>query len=246
MDAFATPEEKRRYNRRLFATIAARYDLITRLLSGGMDQRWKARLVDLTGAAHGTRALDLACGTGDVAQRLLARGAAVIGLDLTPAMLHLARTRPDTASIHWVCGDMTSLPLPSSTIDVVTTSYGLRNVPDLSRALAEIHRVLADDGRVASLDFNRPESRVVRGIYLGYLTVVGSTLGWLLHRDADTYRYIPASIRRYPGASGVARMMEAAGFSDVRVLPVLGGLMAIHLATKRPTAGIRNGNKSAS
>jgi ubiquinone/menaquinone biosynthesis methyltransferase len=248
--AFESPETKRRYNQRLFATIAARYDLITRLLSFGLDQRWKARLVEATGASAGTRALDLACGTGDVAERLAARQARVTGLDLTPAMLAIARAKPRARSgapdIRWVCGDMTALPLQGESVDVVTTSYGLRNVPDLPRALREMHRVLSNGGRLASLDFNRPASPIVRGVYLAYLTAVGSTLGWLLHRDPDTYRYIPASIRRYPGASGVARMMEEAGFSDVRVLPVLGGLMAIHLAIRRPTAGIRNGSKSVS
>ncbi len=244
--AFDSPEDKRRYVRRLFATIAARYDLITRVLSFGLDQRWKARLVEATGATSGSRALDLACGTGDLAHRLAARGASVTGLDVTPAMLVLARAKPASAGIGWVAADMTALPLPDRSVDVITTGYGLRNVPDLRLALSEAYRVLDDNGRLASLDFNRPESAIVRGPYLAYLTVVGSALGWLLHRDPDTYRYIPASIKRYPGAAGVARLMEDAGFTDVRVVPVLGGLMAIHLATKRPIAGIRNGSRSES
>ena len=244
--AFDSPEDKRRYVRRLFATIATRYDLITRVLSFGLDQRWKAQLVASTGASVGSRALDLACGTGDLAQRLAARGASVTGLDVTPVMLVLARAKPANAGIRWVAGDMTALPLSSASVDVITTGYGLRNVPDLKLALAEVYRVLDDNGRLASLDFNRPESAIVRGPYLAYLTVVGAVLGWLLHRDPDTYRYIPASIRRYPGAASVARLIEDAGFAEVRVVPVLGGLMAIHLAAKRPIAGIRNGSKSTS
>lgn len=244
--AFDSPADKRRYVRRLFATIAGRYDLITRLLSFGLDQRWKIRLVDATAASTGTRALDLACGTGDIAGLLATRGAVVAGLDITPAMLTLALAKPHGDAIRWIAGDMTALPFPDASFDVITTGYGLRNVPDLPRALSEAHRVLAAEGRLASLDFNRPDSRVVRAVYLAYLTVVGSVLGWALHRDADTYRYIPASIRRYPGANGVARLMEKAGFVDVRVLPVLGGLMAIHLAAKRPIAGIRNGSRSVS
>jgi demethylmenaquinone methyltransferase/2-methoxy-6-polyprenyl-1,4-benzoquinol methylase len=244
--AFDSPAGKRRYVRRLFATIAGRYDLITRLLSFGLDQRWKARLVDAAGVAAGTRALDLACGTGDIAALMATRGAVVTGLDITPAMLTLARAKPHGRAIRWIAGDMTALPLPDSSVDVITTGYGLRNVPDLPRALSEAHRVLAGDGRLASLDFNRPESRAVRAVYLAYLSVVGSVLGWALHRDSDTYRYIPASIKRYPGANGVARLIEDAGFVDVRVVPVLGGLMAIHLAAKRPIAGIRNGSRSVS
>jgi demethylmenaquinone methyltransferase/2-methoxy-6-polyprenyl-1,4-benzoquinol methylase len=128
---------------------------------------------------------------------------------------------------------MGALPFASGAFDVVTTGYGLRNVPDLDNALAEIARVLEPGGRLLSLDFNRPANPLVRAVYLAYLTVVGSTLGTVLHGDADTYRYIPESIRNYPGANGVARMMHAHGFTSVRVLPVLGGLMAIHVAARK-------------
>jgi len=105
-------------------------------------------------------------------------------------------------------------------------------VPDLDVALAEIARVLRPGGRMLSLDFNRPESRVVRACFLAYLTAVGGALGWLLHRDPDTYRYIPASIRRYPGAAGVARKLVTHGFTDVRAIPLLFGLMSLHRATR--------------
>jgi ubiquinone/menaquinone biosynthesis methyltransferase len=244
--AFDSPEDKRRHVRRLFETISGRYDLITRLLSFGLDQRWKARLIEALAVGPATRALDLACGTGDLAIAMAAAGASVVGLDITPSMLKLARVKPHAGAIRWIAGDMTSLPFAGESVDVITTGYGLRNVPDLPRALGEAHRVLRDHGQLASLDFNRPDSSIVRGIYLAYLSVVGATLGWVLHRDSETYRYIPASIKRYPGATAVARMMERAGFEDVKVLPVLGGLMAIHLAAKRPIAGIRNASRSAS
>jgi demethylmenaquinone methyltransferase/2-methoxy-6-polyprenyl-1,4-benzoquinol methylase len=95
-----------------------------------------------------------------------------------------------------------------------------------------VARVLKPGGRLLSLDFNRPESAMVRGPYLAYLTIVGSTLGWILHRDPDTYRYIPASIRRYPGARGVADRMAARGFTKVRIVPLLFGLMTLHLAER--------------
>jgi len=129
-------------------------------------------------------------------------------------------------------GDMLALPFGAGCFSVVTTGYGLRNVPDLGATIDEIHRVLAPGGRVLSLDFNKPANAVVRSAYLAYLTAVGSLLGYVLHRDPDTYRYIPESIRRYPGARGVARMFEQHGFVDVRVIPLLGGLMAIHVARK--------------
>ena len=217
----------------MFGTIAERYDFITRFLSFGRDRSWKIRLVDLAGVGPGSRVLDLACGTGDIAFEAVRRGAAVVGLDITPRMIELARVKPEAAGrVSWTVADMTALPVTSTSFDVITTGYGLRNVPDLPRALSEMHRVLRAGGVVCALDFDRPERAWIRAVYLAYLTVVGSTLGWVLHRDPDTYRYIPASIRRYPGARGVVRLMEEAGFSDVKHIPVFGGFMAIHVGRK--------------
>lgn len=237
--AFESPAAKARYVRTLFATIADRYDLITRVLSYGMDGRWKARLVARAAVVPGERALDLASGTGDLAFALAARGAHVVGLDVTHRMLQLAAGKARAAGargVTWTVGDMAALPCPSAAFTLVTTSYGLRNVPDLETAIDEIVRVLAPGGRLLSLDFNRPSSPVIRAIYLAYLTAVGATLGWLLHGDPDTYRYIPASIRRYPGAAGVADRLRARGLVDVEAVPVLWGLMAIHVA-RRPAGG---------
>ena len=228
--ALAGPDSKSRYVRRLFSTIADRYDLITRLLSYGQDRRWKARVVALSGARPGLRALDLACGTGDIAFALAAHGADVVGLDITHRMLQLARTKGMTA--RFVTGDMLALPFRDEAFDVVTTGYGLRNVPDLPGAIAEMRRVLRPGGVLLSLDFDRPGNPVVRAVYLAYLTVVGSALGFILHRDPDTYRYIPESIRRYPGAIEVNAIISRAGFTESTCLPVLGGLMAIHHAQR--------------
>lgn len=230
--AFATPETKRRYVRRLFGTIADRYDFITRFLSFGRDAKWKTRMIDGVEIQAGWRVLDLACGTGDLAFDAASRGAHVVGLDITPRMVELARAKGGAGGPAWIVGDMTALPVQAGAFDLVTTGYGLRNVPDLPGALAEIHRVLRPGGRVCSLDFDRPETGWIRAVYLTYLTAVGSSLGWVLHRDPDTYRYIPASIRRYPGARGVVALMEQAGFRDVRHVRVLGGFMAIHTARK--------------
>lgn len=233
--AFDSPDAKRRHVRRLFTTIAERYDFITPVLSYGQDRRWKHRVVDLAQVVRGERALDLACGTGDLAYLVAARGAAVVGVDLTPRMLQLAQAKArveETTRIGWIVGDMIALPFPSGAFALVTTSYGLRNVPDLDLAIREAARVLAPGGRLVSLDFNRPSQAAVRGAYLAYLTVVGGALGWALHGDPDTYRYIPASIRRYPGADGVTHRLLAHGFADVRVIPVLWGLMTIHVARR--------------
>ena len=224
----ATPDGKRRYVRRLFATIADRYDFITRFLSYGQDHRWKRRLIALAALRPDDRVLDLACGTGDLLFAAAPQVRMAVGLDVTHRMLQLAQRRAREAGL--ITGDMLALPFASERFDVVTTGYGLRNVPDIKAAIAEIRRVLAPGGRLLSLDFNRPENRVVRTAYLAYLTGIGSALGLVLHGDADTYRYIPESIRQYPGARGVARLLEDAGFREVQVVQVLGGLMAIHSA----------------
>lgn len=229
----ATPDGKRRYVRSLFATIADRYDVITSLLSYGQDRRWKQRLVSLAAPSSGMLALDLATGTGDIAFLLQDRGVRTVGLDVTHRMIVLARSkRPPSAAPAFLVGDMMALPFPSASFDVVTTGYGLRNVPDLTMAIDEMYRVLRRGGQALSLDFNRPSQAVVRGVYLLYLSAVGGMLGWVLHRDPDTYRYIPASIRTYPGAEAVAELMKARGFTRVRHHRVLGGLMAIHHAWK--------------
>ena len=226
--------------RRLFATIADRYDFITRFLSYGQDRRWKQRLIALAALQPSDRVLDLACGTGDITFEAAHTARSVVGLDVTFRMVQLAMQRRATTghnpragkrrAVSFVTGDMLALPFPDHAFNVVTVGYGLRNVPDLDRSLREIRRVLTPRGRLLSLDFNRPADPIVRAAYLAYLTVVGSALGFALHGDPDTYRYIPASIRNYPGATGVAEMMRHHGFTHVDVVPVLGGLMTIHVA----------------
>jgi demethylmenaquinone methyltransferase/2-methoxy-6-polyprenyl-1,4-benzoquinol methylase len=234
-EALATPEGKRRYVRSLFATIAERYDFITVALSWGQDRRWKARLVALAAPGPRTRSLDLATGTGDIAYALAARSALVVGLDITARMIDLARLKAGQQTVtppRFLIGDMTALPFDAASFDLVTTGYGLRNVPDLPGAIDEIHRVLRPGGQALSLDFNRPSGRVVRALYLRYLTLVGGALGRALHGDPDTYRYIPASIARYPGAEGISQLMRSRGFARVLHYPVLGGLLTIHQAYK--------------
>ncbi len=148
-------------------------------------------------------------------------------------MIELARAKiAARPMVEFLVGDMLALPFAADSFDIVTTGYGLRNVPNLAAAIDEIDRVVSANGQVLSLDFNRPANPAVRAVYLAYLTVVGAALGWVLHRDPDTYRYIPASIRQYPGAEAVARMFESRGFSRVRCYRILGGLMTIHHASR--------------
>jgi demethylmenaquinone methyltransferase/2-methoxy-6-polyprenyl-1,4-benzoquinol methylase len=203
-------------------------------------------VIALAAPRTGQRVLDLATGTGDLAFAAAARGARVVGLDVTQRMIELAREKLNGArrlqpsgdrsskgvALHFLVGDMLALPFPVGSFDIVTTGYGLRNVPDLGQAIDEISRVLVPGGQALSLDFNRPSNPLIRALYLCYLTLIGAALGWTLHRDPDTYRYIPASIRQYPGAEAVERMFASRGFSRVRHYRVLGGLMAIHHATR--------------
>ena len=236
--AFTSPEQKRRFVRALFSTIADRYDLITVVLSFGRDQAWKRRLVREAAIERGDRVVDLACGTGDIAFEAAQSSTAVTGLDVTFRMIELARRKAaQTAAAfsapRFAVADMMALPLADASVDVITTGYGLRNVPRLEDAMSEIARVLRPAGRLVSLDFNRPRLAIVRWPYLAYLTIVGSLLGLILHRDPDTYRYIPESVRRYPGAGGVADLLRAHGFREVRIVPVLGGLMTIHVAYRK-------------
>ncbi len=179
-------------------------------------------------------ALDLATGTGDIAFLLHDRSARTIGLDVTLRMIELAKAkRPAALAPQFIVGDMTALPFPSGSVrygdDGVWTSKrsgsddrDRRNLPGAAPRRA---------GRYRSISIDR-HSLLLRSFYLLYLTLVGGMLGWVLHRDPDTYRYIPASIRTYPGAEGVAALMRARGFTTVRHYPVLGGLMAIHHALK--------------
>lgn len=232
--ALATPAAKRRYVADLFERIAGRYDLITGLLSYGRDRRWKARLVEMAQVRAGERAMDLACGTGDLTFALAARGARVVGLDFAASMVaHAVKKRGVVRQpVDFVIGDLTAIPVASESTSLVTAGYALRNVPVLDEALAEIRRVLAPGGCVLALDFNRPSNALVRAAYLAYLTAIGSIVGLVLHGDADTYRYIAESLRRYPGAAAVAERMRELGFVDVRWQPLLGGLMAINKGRK--------------
>ena len=232
-DAFETAERKRTYVRRLFATIADRYDLITVLLSFGRDRRWKDRLIAMAGIRPGMRALDLACGTGDITFDLARHGARAVGLDVTHRMVQIASAkRSPAAAARFIVGDMMALPFEDRQFDLITSGYGIRNVPSIEPALREISRTLRPGGLFLSLDFNRPSNGAVRAVYLCYLSVVGSLLGLALHRDPDTYRYIPESIRRYPGAERVCGLARENGFSSCDWKRVLGGLMAIHVARK--------------
>lgn len=225
-----TPESKRRYVRGLFGRIAARYDLTNDVMSLGLHRRWKALAVGLAGVRPGDVVLDLAAGTGDLALRLARDdvGSLRIAADLTVPMMEAGKRRADADRIRWLACDAMRLPLADASVDRVIVGYGLRNFPDLDGSLAEIRRVLRPGGRFVSLDFGRAEPAWLDRAYLGYLVASASAAGWLLHRDVESYRYIPESLRQYAAQRGVEEVMQRHGFVRCGSIDLLFGTMALN------------------
>lgn len=216
--------------RELFGRIAPRYDLINDLQSFGLHRFWKRRLVTVADVRPGERALDLCCGTGDLAIQMRHADVEVIGCDFTREMLFQARSRED--SITWIQGDALQLPFADAGFDLVTIGYGLRNLADLHTGLAEIFRVLKPGGRIAVLEFGKPSNRVWRELYFLYLRMCVPVLGAVFCGDAKAYEYILDSLRRYPSAGEVCALLKASGFTEPRFTDFIGGVMTIHRADK--------------
>ncbi len=239
LEHISSEEKKQSYVNQMFATIAPRYDLVTKLLSFGRDQQWKRRLVQMASIEPQHEVLDLACGTGDIAflvAPLISTGR-IVGVDITPGMIDIARRKVKSAEtrVHFELGDISSLKFSDASFDRITVGYGVRNVPDIPRLLAEVFRLLKPGGKFLSLDFGKPENILYCRAYLLYLGLVGSTLGWLLHRNPDVYRYISESIKLYPGQSGVKRLMDGAGFTETGAVSLFGGALAINFGSKYPS-----------
>lgn len=228
-------DTKRDWNRALFTEVAPRYDLITRVLSFGRDRAWKRRLIGLLPDRPAPQCLDIACGTGDIT-RLLSRRYArgwVTGMDLTEAMLAIARTKtPAGANVAYVAGDMHALPFPDASFDVLTGGYALRNAPDLDRALAEVGRVVKAGGVAAFLDFSKSSWPPAQRVALALLTFWGGLWGWLLHRNPHVYTYIAASLRRYPDRRELRRRFERGGWRVRISRPLYFGLLEILVLEK--------------
>ncbi len=228
--------------REMFSRLAWRYDLVNDLMSAGLHRRWKRETVRLAvkEAGGARRVLDLCCGSGDLCFLAEELGAGrVVGADFTLPMLAVARRRglAARARARFVQADALSLPFPDESFDAVTISYGLRNVADLPRALREMRRVLSPGGRIAVLDFGKPQNPVASALYLSYLRTVMPAIGWIFHGDPETYRYIPDSLERYPGQRGVDKLLREAGFENPRFHDRLLGAMGINLAERPRRAG---------
>jgi demethylmenaquinone methyltransferase/2-methoxy-6-polyprenyl-1,4-benzoquinol methylase len=220
--------------RAVFERVAGRYDLMNDLMSLGVQRLWKRELVAALAPRPGETLLDLAGGTGDIAFRALARapGLSVVVADLTPGMLAVGRDRAAdrglVSGLDWVCANAEALPFASRALDACTIAFGLRNVTRRERALAEIRRVLKPGGRFLCLEFSRVAVPLLGRLYDGYSFAVVPALGRLVTRDAESYRYLIESIRRFPRQEELARMMGAAGFERVSFRNLSGGIVAIH------------------
>ena len=236
---FYEPGEQRAPRvKELFGRIAPRYDLINDLQSFGLHRYWKRKVITMAGPAQSKIALDVCCGTGDLALRLAWRGIRVVGLDFSDPMLKVALTRgqrrpaadAQSDAPQFVQGDALNLPFADQSFDIVTVAYGLRNLADLKSGLLEMCRVARPGARLLVLDFGKPDNRAWRAAYFAYLKVFVPVLGRVFCGNASAYSYILESLRHYPAQHGLAAQMRELGLKNVRIVNLLGGVMTINLA----------------
>jgi demethylmenaquinone methyltransferase/2-methoxy-6-polyprenyl-1,4-benzoquinol methylase len=216
--------------RAMFDRIAPRYDLLNRAMTAGLDGRWRRTAAALADVAAGDRALDVCTGTGDLASALADRVTAsgeVVGVDFAERMLDRARAKAaGRPGLRFEAADALDLPFPDDTFAAATVGFGIRNVDDLDRGIAEMARVVRPGGRVVILEITTPAR--MRRFYELWFDRVVPHLGKLLGRDGAAYAYLPASVRRFPEPPALAARMAAAGLRDVRWRPLAFGIVAIH------------------
>ncbi len=219
----------------VFTSVAGSYDLMNDAMSGGMHRLWKDRFVRRIAPRTGEHILDMAGGTGDIAFRLARSGAAVTVADINPAMLEVGMGRAQKRGIDrlvWSEANAETLTFPDRFFDAYTIAFGIRNVTDIPAALREAHRVLRRGGRFFCLEFSTTLWPGFKDVYDAYSHTLVPKLGQLLAQDADSYRYLIESIRRFPDMPTFRAMIGEAGFVRTNVEPMLGGLVAIHSGWK--------------
>ena len=213
--------------RGMFDRIAPVYDVMNRVMTVGLDGRWRRLAVEEV-VWPGDRVLDACCGTGDLAVEAERRGGRVVGLDFSEQML--VRARRKSGAIEWVQGDALALPFSDGEFEAATVGFGVRNLADLEAGLRELGRVLKPGGKLAVLEITRPRG-ILRPFFRLWFDVLVPFLGRVLP-GGKAYMYLPASVRRFPGPDDLSSLFERAGFEQVRYRLLGGGIVALHAGTK--------------
>ena len=212
----------------MFDRIAPVYDVMNRVMTAGLDQRWR-KLAVREVVWPGDRVLDACCGTGDLAVEAERRGGRVVGLDFSPKMLERAHKK--SGAVEWIQGDALALPFPDGDFDAATVGFGVRNLADLESGLKELARVLRPGGKLAVLEITRPRG-LLKPFFRLWFDVLVPLAGRVLP-GGKAYTYLPASVRRFPGPDDLSALFESAGFADVHYKLVGGGVVALHVGIKR-------------
>ena len=229
-DELVSPEEKTRRVGAVFSSVARRYDLMNDLMSAGMHRLWKDRFVAKVKPRAGEHILDMAGGTGDIAFRMAAKGAAVTVSDINPDMLEVGMERAKKRRLEgltWQVENAEKLSFANASFDAYTIAFGIRNVTDIPAALREAHRVLKRGGRFYVLEFSTSEWPGFGEVYDRYSEHLIPRIGKAIAKDEESYRYLVESIRRFPRMEAFRGMIGDAGFKSTSVEPILGGLVAI-------------------
>jgi len=228
----------------MFDAIARRYDTLNHLLSAGLDRRWRRHAIRELALTGRERVLDLCTGTADLAMAAVTgpdgQARDVVGIDFAGEMLRHARAKIAEAGLHTrvrlVRGDATAVPLPDASVDAAMVAFGIRNVIDPARACAEMRRILRPGGRLAILEFGAPRLPGIRALYLAYFRYLLPVIGRAFSRHRDAYSYLPASVIEFPVGAAFARVLEAAGYVDVRYQALTFGIVYLYLA--KTTSGV--------
>src|SRR3954451_7133211 len=214
--------------RAMFDRISGFYDTVNTVMTAGMHHRWRARAVDLAAVGPGSRVLDVATGTGDLAIELARRGCEVVGSDFSEGMLERARAK--APQLRWEQGDALALPYGDDDYDAATVGFGARNFSDLDRGLSEMARVVRPGGRVVVLEITTPTKPPLSTFYSVWFDRVVPTLGRFA-ADPEAYTYLPKSVKRFPGPESLGATLARAGLGDVRWILTAGGIIALHSGT---------------